>query len=184
MRFHFSDSPLTYDGTQLRSHFIYRQWDILGPACVAFVGPCRVSLDHMVDLEDVKQRAPISSDKMLHLLWEDFEVNLAAGVLWQRLAVAILHETLRDRGVAGGYRRGNDLYWEEKKLNVSVATRSPVSTLVHVGINATTAGTPVPTIALAEWNLDPVDFGKEFLARLEGEYLGFQKALWKVRAVD
>ncbi len=183
MIFQWSDSNLTYDGTQLRSHFIYENWGILGPACIGFIGPCQVSLEHMVDLEDVLAKAPIASDQMLHFLWEHFDLDLAGGVLWQRLMVANLLETLNSVGVSGGIRRGNDLYWGDKKLNVSVATRSPLSTLVHLGINITSEGTPVATAALQEWGINPVEFGQKFLGQLKKEYGGFQKALWKVRAV-
>lgn len=183
MQFHYSPEPQNYDGTQLRSHFIYETWDLLGDACVAFTGPCQVSLEQMVDLEDVKGQAPIAADHMLHLLVEHFQWDLSTGVVWQRLMVALLGECLQDQGVTGLRRKGNDLYWEQKKLNVSVATASPLSTLIHLGVNTNNEGTPVSTAALSDWGLNPKDFAQKYLTRLEAEYRGFQRARWKVRAV-
>ena len=71
-----SDRQIGYDGRQLAPHWIYRQFDLLGDAAVAFVGPCRVELGEMVDIEDVKNTAPISSPLMLHVIAEFFGGDL------------------------------------------------------------------------------------------------------------
>ncbi|MDX1386448.1 MAG: DUF366 family protein, partial [bacterium] len=104
-------------------------------------------------------------------------------VLLQRLWEASLHELLMEKGVDRGQRKGDDLYWGEKKLNISIATSSPVSTLIHLALNVETEGTPVPTIGLADWDLEPVAFGKALLERFQGEYEGMRRATWKVRPV-
>lgn len=173
----------SYDGTQLRSHFIYECTGILGSACLAFIGPCEVTLEHLVDLEDVRRKAPIYSPRMLHFILEDFHLDLAAGILLQRLMVGQLAEELGRRGVKGLERRGDDLYWNEKKLNVSIATRSPVSTLIHLGINIETEGVPVPAVGLEEWDIAPEALAKSFLQNLEQEYGEIWKAAYKVRPV-
>ncbi|MGD9580006.1 MAG: DUF366 family protein, partial [Vampirovibrionia bacterium] len=59
------DREIIYDGTQLSPHWIYNEFGLLGDAIVAFIGECEVNLDHMVDLQDVKENAPIYSKKML-----------------------------------------------------------------------------------------------------------------------
>jgi hypothetical protein len=172
-----------YDGTQLRSHFIYECTGVLGSACLGFIGPCEVSLDHLVDLEDVRRKAPIYSPRMLHFIVEDFHLDLAAGVLLQRLMVCLLAEELGSRGVKDLERRGDDLYWREKKLNVSIATRSAVSTLIHLGINVETEGAPVPAVGLAQWDIAPEGLAKAFLQNLEKEYGQVWAATYKVRPV-
>jgi C4-dicarboxylate-binding protein DctP len=66
MKTHFvAEQHITYDGRQLAPHWIYRQHDLMGDAAVAFVGPCQVDLSEMVDIEDVKNVAPIYSPLML-----------------------------------------------------------------------------------------------------------------------
>ncbi len=35
-----TDRQMTYDGRQLAPHWIYRTFDLLGDAAVAFIGPC------------------------------------------------------------------------------------------------------------------------------------------------
>jgi hypothetical protein len=62
-------------------------------------------------------------------------------------------------------RRGNDLYYQSRKLSVSIATRSSVSVLFHAAVNIDTEGTPVPTAGLRELGLDPYAFGEECLDR-------------------
>lgn len=81
----FKEAEIPYDGTPLAPHWIYRKFNLLGDALVAFVGPAKVDLDHMVDLEDVKQNAPIYSPKMLHFLGEWFIDSLETGILLQHL---------------------------------------------------------------------------------------------------
>ena len=71
---------ITYDGHQLAPHWIYRNFDILGDAIVAFVGPCKVDLSEMVDIEDVKAEAPIYSPLMLHCIAEFFHGDLELAV--------------------------------------------------------------------------------------------------------
>ena len=141
----FSETKIDYDGTQLAPHWIYRNFGITGDAVVAFIGAADVSLDHMVDLEDVRRKAPISSPRMIHFLGEWFQDSLENAILLQHLFICEAYELLWERGVAGLSRRGNDIYVHNKKLNVSIATKSPVSVLMHAAFNIETEGTPVPT---------------------------------------
>ncbi len=174
----FCDKPLKYDGTQLRPHFIYQEFKILGDALVAFEGPADVALDHMVDLEDVEKKAPIYSPRMLHFLGEWFSDNFEWGILLQHHLVAEFYEILLESGVSSLSRRGNDVYFQDRKLNVSICTRSPVSVLVHVGINIETEGTPIPTSGLNELGVRPAVFAKQVLERFERDY-----NIWKTARV-
>src|SRR5580658_7608449 len=95
---YFTNREITYDGTQLSPHWIFRESDIRGDAIVAFEGPASVALEHMVDLEDVKKKAPIYSPRMLHFLGEWFIDSLETGILLQHFFVAEIYETLLERG--------------------------------------------------------------------------------------
>ena len=179
----FLEEERPYDGSQLSSHFAYRNLGLSGDSAVAFVGPCEVRLESMVDLEDVRAKAPIYSPKMLHLLFESFSLDLKSGVLLQRLAISQMSDELVRRGVKNLRREGDDLFLAEKKLSVSIATRSPLSTLIHWGLNIETKGTPVPTAGLKDWSIDPVDFAKATLESLKREYDDVFMATYKVRGV-
>lgn len=179
----FIDAPLAYTGQELRSHFIYERFDLLGDACVAFQGPCNVRLEHMVDLEDVKLQAPIYSEQMLHFLGEFYGLSLEATVAYQRLLIALMLEELHRAGCSQVRREGDDLYEGEAKLSVSIATLSPVSTLLHAGINISSKNTPVKTKGLEDFGLDPAEFACRILQRFQEEFQGISMALCKVRAV-
>lgn len=176
------DKPITYDGTQLRSHWIYGETGLLGDAIAAFVGPADVPTKHMVDLVDVKNDAPIFSRRMLHLIAEHFDADLALAVARQRLLVATAADLLR-LACPEIQRSGNDLYAGERKLSVCIATASPVSTLIHFAINIESGGTPVPTLGLADLKLDPRRIADELLARYRDELASMAEARCKVRAV-
>lgn len=175
-----SRSPLKYSGEELTPHWIYRQFDILGNALVAFTGPAEVALDHMVDLEDVKHKAPIYSPRMLHFLGEFFIDSLDQGILLQHLFLCQIYEALWERGAGELHRRGNDIYFQERKLSVSIATRSPVSVLLHAGLNIETYGTPIPTSGLQEMDIEPFEFGQQCLSRFESDVAVWNRSRVKV----
>jgi hypothetical protein len=174
------ESGPCYDGTPLAPHWIYRSTGILGDALVAWSAPAQVALTEMVDLEDVRAEAPIASPEMLHFLGEWFFDSLDLAIGYQLLLVVTAKEALESRGIGPLRRRGNDLYFDGRKVSVSIATRSPVSVLVHFGINVRTEGTPVPTAGLREWDVDPADFAADVLARYRDELERWHKARAKV----
>jgi uncharacterized protein len=182
------DQEIPYTGAELRSHFIYERFDLLGDALVAFAGPCRVDLPQMVDLEDVKQKRPIASEKMLHFIGEFFGMNLKTLVFLQRLLIALFFEELIHRGGASDRspplrRLGDDLYDGEAKLSVSIATLSPVSGLIHAGINISSRNTPVPTKGLNDYGIDPAEFARGVLKAFANEVESAGRATCKVRGV-
>lgn len=187
---YLSDQPLTYDGRQLAPHWIYRQHDLLGDAIVSFRGPCEVKLSEMVDIEDVKANAPISSREMVHFIAEFFDLDLEKTVYRQRLLIVTAKEWLEEQLSQPVQRRGDDLFLrrlrdgEPGKLSVSIATSSPVSTLIHTGFNVISEGTPVPTVGLNDLGIDPDKFAEAVLERYTAEVADIWQARCKVRPVS
>jgi hypothetical protein len=179
----FSPDERGYTGRELRSHFAFETFGIVGDSAVAFVGPCRVELTEMVDLVDARAGAFIASPLMVHLIVEHFGLGLVEAVLRQRILARLAGDLLREGGAPDVKVRGNDLYAAGRKASVSVATRSPVSALIHFGINVRTEGTPVPTWGLAESRLAPEGFARELLGRYEQELVDIHRAAAKVRGV-
>ena len=150
----FVDEEMTYTGEQLRSHWAYRNCDLLGDSAVAFVGPCDVHPEHMKDLEDLKDDQQIYSERMLHFIIEHFDMDLPRTVLRQHLLIALMAEHLnRSLGNARIRREGSDLYDGDHKVTVSIASVSPVSTLIHAGINISSRNTPVSTRGLDDFGI-------------------------------
>ena len=155
-----------------------------GDAIVSFVGAADVPIEHMVDLEDVARNAPIFSEEMLHFICEIFDKDLEKMVLRQRLLIAILLEELQQfPPCANIVRKGNDLYDGKAKLSVSVATSSPISCLIHTGINILSHNTPVLTKGLREYSIDPKTLADKAMQRFAEELSGAAHACTKVRAV-
>lgn len=173
----------TYDGTQLRSHWIFDETHVIDDAILAFIGPANVPIEHMVDLADVANNAPIFSHKMLHVLLEHFDADLELTITRQRLLTAIAAEVLRSHGATEIVRSGNDLYDGDRKLSVCIATASPVSSLIHFAINIESKGTPVPTKGLSDYGMDPKTIGDAIMTRYTSELESMREARRKVRAV-
>lgn len=180
MKTKFVTKKINYDGSQLKPLYSYVHHQLHGDSIVAFIGACDVTLEHMVDAEDFVVNAKIASDEMLHFIVELFGQNLMTAVALQRLLVSIAQDILLEMGQPL-IRNGDDLYFKKKKLSVSIASASAVSSQIHLGINIKNTGTPVPTCALSDFSVAPAKFAKELLARFAAEYTSITEATQKVR---
>ena len=180
----FIDDEIKYIGSQLAPHWIYKNFKIQGDAIVAFCGECEVKLTEMVDIEDVINNEPIYSKYMLSFITEQFNVNLVEGVLRHRLLVSCITEALEKRGFKAR-RNGDDIFVNDKKLSVSIATKSLTSILIHTGVNILSGGAPIPVSGL-ESDLgikDVKEFAVEVMKNYSEELDDIVLASTKVRGV-
>lgn len=184
MKTKFIEEDVKYIGSQLAPHWIYKNYKIQGDAIVAFCGECEVRLTEMVDIEDVINNEPIYSKYMLSFITEQFGVDLQEGVFRQRLLMCIIKELLEARGIFV-VRNGDDLMIGDKKLSVSIATKSITSILIHTGLNIVSEGAPVKAAGL-ESELDIKDvktFALEVMQKYSNELEDIKLACTKVRGV-
>ncbi len=180
----FIDDEIKYIGSQLAPHWIYKKFKIQGDSIVAFCGECEVKLTEMVDIEDVINNEPIYSKCMLSFITEQFNIELVEGVLRQRLLITTIKEVLESRGFKVK-RNGDDLFVNDKKLSVSIATKSLTSVLIHTGINILSEGAPIEVSGL-ESDLgikDIKEFALEVMKRYSDEIDDIILASTKVRGV-
>lgn len=170
MKTKFIKESIKYTGNELAPHWIYRNYKIQGDAVVAFCGECEVHLEEMVDVEDVINNEPIYSKSMLNFIIEHFNIGLVEGVLRQRLLITTLKEVLEQTYSAKVKRSGDDLFVDDKKLSVSIATKSLTSVLIHTGINIDPTGAPVAAIGLNSLNVNDIEeFAKKVMTRYSEE---------------
>lgn len=191
MKTHWIEKKFSYDGTQLRSLFGYLDHKILGDSIVAWRGPCDISFEHMVDGEDLNAQAEIRGGDMLHFITEKFDMKLNGAVYMQRLLAAQACDLVRENLAAQGdlksamrlRREGDDIYLDDGKFSISIATVSPISALVHFAVNVTNENTPVKTVSLKDFKIEPTQFAKELLTRFSKEASSAEEASKKVRWV-
>jgi hypothetical protein len=188
MKAKFLSKTETYDGTQLVSLRNYLEHGILGDSVVAWIGPCDIPPEHMVDGEDLRQSARICGSLMLHFIIEKFDSSLLAAVALQRLFASIAKDELQASAVEREMalalmRNGDDLFAHGKKLSISIATQSPVSSLIHFAVNVHNLGTPVPTLSLADLKIDGRSWAEKVMARFCAEVESIVEATHKVRWV-
>jgi len=180
----FAEDVIPYTGEQLQPHWAYRTFGLLGDSAVAFLGPCDVQPRHMMDLEDLAASSKIYSENMLHFIIEHFGEGLVLAVWRQRVLMAIVAERLNLRlGRPAVRRSGSDLYDGPRKLSVSVATVSPVSALIHAGINVSSRNVPVPARGLDDYGVPAREFAEEVLGAYAEECDSALRARCKVRPV-
>lgn len=177
------DERITYDGSQLRAHWILARTGLCGDALVAFRGACAVLGEEIADLADIDGPG-IAGDDMVHFLWESFEhTDLLLAVHRQRLLSAQAAEVLRELAPQCGVRReGDDLYVGAGKLSISIATVTPVSSMLHFAVNASPGGAPVQTSTLQQIGVDAHEFAARLLDLVSYEQSSIALARAKVRA--
>lgn len=143
---------LRYDGNQIKPMWAFQNLGVKGSSIVSWIGPMNIRPDELIDYEDVGLE--IKSDEMVHFIIEHFDVQPADMRLCyhrQRILVMIVLDLLQKMGIKT-YRKGDDLYCDDGKLTVSIATCSASSMKIHFAMNLTTTGTPkdVETAGLLE----------------------------------
>jgi hypothetical protein len=183
MKTFFATDRMDYNGRQLRPHWIMEQFGLVGDAAVAFIGSCNVVGEDLVDLEDRALGNTVAGDVMLHFIIEIFGLGMPGAVFAQRLLCTVARETVEAVGEVEVRREGDDLYVGEGKLSVSVATVSPVSSLIHLGLNVSARGVPVRAASLEETGIDPSRLAPKILSGFAREVDGVIEAAKKVRPV-
>ena len=187
----FIDKEIKYIGSQLSPHWIYKNFHILGDAIVSFIGEMDVKITEMVDIEDVISNSPIYSKKMVSFIIEQFGMGLSECVVRQRFLICIIIEELR-KILGDKYkitRSGDDIFVHidgaDKKLSVSIATKSTTSALIHTGLNIDPEGAPIDacglTTDLGITNIE--EFAKNVMRRYIVENTEILEAACKVRGV-
>lgn len=180
----FIENEIKYIGSQLAPHWIYKNYKLLGDAIVSFIGEVEVKLDEMVDIEDVINNEPIYSKKMVNFIIEQFNVTLEEMVCVQRLLISIIKDIIEDSTNKKIKRSGDDLFFENRKLSVSIATQSITSCLVHTALNIIKDGAPVSASDLSEIGiLDIKAFANRVMSEFKKEIEDIKSATYKVRGV-
>ncbi len=165
--------PIKYDGSQIAPLWAYSM-GIKGDSIVCFHGTMDVTFENMKDLEDEKAGKTIKGDDLLHIIVERFDspASMRLSYHMQRLLIVCIKEVLEKHGIKTT-RNGDDLFIDDRKLTVSIASAGVASEKIHCGINITTKGTPrdVKTAALLDFGLDwkPIaqEISETFLHEIE-----------------
>jgi hypothetical protein len=185
MKYHLAEGEAVYTGEQLASNFAYRQFGIVGDSIVAFCGPCDVKKESMVDIEDLRSGSVIYSERMLHFIVEHHDTDLERNVLRQIMLAAIVQDVLNEMlGRATVRRAHTDLYDGDAKISVSVATVSPISALIHFGINISSKNTPVKTRGLEDYKVDHLKLATTVMSQYVSEIEHIDHARCKVKWVQ
>ncbi len=205
MQTKFITQEIIYNGVQLSSLYAYLNHQVLGDSIICWRGPCDIPKDKIVDGQDLLEGSKIYSEDMLHFIIEIFDAKLIEMVLMQRLFCEIVKDQVFKlcAGDINLERLGDDLYLkmnpkdkakpvknQDLKLNISIATVSPISGLIHFGINISSQNTPVKTLSLQDLaiknkgcDLAPKEWGLCLMARLQEEWLDSRRATQKVKWV-
>ncbi|MCF0226053.1 MAG: DUF366 family protein [Methanobrevibacter sp.] len=139
-----------YDGSQIDASWAFKEFGIYGSSIITWVGPVNITPDNLKDFADVGLE--IKSNNMVNFICEFFDcqpANMRIAYLRQRLLVMIFREILFEKGIPTK-REGDDIFINNRKLSISIATASLSSMKIHFAFNLEDKGTPddVDTIGL------------------------------------
>lgn len=180
----YIQDKITYDGSQLHSLHGYLKHHVLGDSILAWVGPCQIPFIHMVDGEDLIAQEKIQGDEMLHFIIEVFHQNLFSAVTLQRLFASIVQQEIYQITQIYLARKGDDLYFNDQKLSISIASQSPISIMIHFAVNVTNEGTPVKTCSLKDFKINENQFAHRIMNLFTEEYQSILQATMKVRPLN
>jgi hypothetical protein len=144
------DEIFEYDGSQINPSWAFQEFGIYGSSVITWIGPVNITPDNLKDFADVGLE--IKSNYMANFICEFFDQqppNMRIAYLRQRLLVMIFREILTEYGVKTK-REGDDIFVDERKLSISIASVSLSSAKIHFALNLEDKGTPddVDTIGL------------------------------------
>ncbi len=168
------NNPIKYDGSQIAPLWAYSM-GIKGDSIVIFHGPMDVTFENMKDFEDRKAGKTIKGDDLIHIIVERFDspASMRLAYYMQRLLIIKIRDVLSNHGV-NTTRNGDDLFIEDGKLTVSIASAGISSEKIHCGINITTRGTPddvrtaaLEDIGIKDWKSVAHEIAETFLHEIE-----------------
>ena len=144
------DEIFEYDGSQINPSWAFQEFGIYGSSIITWIGPVNITPDNLKDFADVGLE--IKSNYMVNFICEFFDqqpTNMRVAYLRQRLLVMIFREILTEYGISTK-REGDDIFVENRKLSISIASVSLSSAKIHFALNLEDKGTPddVETIGL------------------------------------
>ena len=144
------DEIFEYDGSQINPSWAFQEFGIYGSSIITWIGPVNIAPDNLKDFADVGLE--IKSSYMVNFICEFFDqqpTNMRVSYLRQRLLVMIFREILTEYGISTK-REGDDIFVENRKLSISIASVSLSSAKIHFALNLEDKGTPddVETIGL------------------------------------
>ena len=145
------DEIFEYDGSQINPSWAFQEFGIYGSSIVTWIGPVNITPDNLKDFADVGLE--IKSNNMVNFICEFFDqqpTNMRIAYLRQRLLVMIFREILTEYGVATT-REGDDIFVDNRKLSISIASVSLSSAKIHFALNLEDKGT---TIGLYDIRVD------------------------------
>jgi hypothetical protein len=154
------NKKMCYDGTQIEPLWTLNKYGISGNSIVIFRGSMKITQDEMIDVKDIVRERDladilISGDDCIHYIIEMFDdqpANLKIAYHRLHLLAYITQRKIEQLLNISLQKKGTDLFYKEKKLNVAIATSSSNSSKIHFGINVASTGVPehVKAIGLME----------------------------------
>lgn len=180
----FCEETIKYTGKELTPHWIMSNFRLVGDSIISFIGEVEVPIDNMVDIEDRINNEPIYAKNMLNFIIEHFDFSIKEIAMAQIILIQSIREVFLDEYNINLKREGDDLFWDNRKLSVSIATKSIVSGLIHTALNIDCTGAPVKASDINELGIEDIKtLAQKIMIRYSDNIEKINYAITKVRGV-
>lgn len=175
----FIEKEITYTGEQIAPLWAFENFNIKGDSIIIFIGRLKVKRENLVDAEDKieaekeKEEFPISADKALNFIAEHFDsADLRLAYHRQRILIFSAMEKIEEFCGKKLERKHSDIYFNGKKLSVSIANRGLNSHKIHFALNIASTGFPenVECCSLSELGINKRDVIKKLGIEIAERY--------------
>lgn len=179
-----------YENNTLRSGFYQKKSD--SPHyLVSFHGEANITIEGLCDLADIHGNEPFINGYMLHFIAEFSGIEAKESVLIQRRFITLVRDYLQENNEGVILTQGgDDLYYEGRKLSVSIVAPSTQSTyLMHAAFNIDNSAT-LNVASLSEiYNINKLEeskcqqIAKDLMEKFNEEMLSIINATRKVKPI-
>lgn len=144
------DDIFEYDGSQINPSWAFNEFGIYGSSIITWVGPVNITPGNLKDFADVGLE--IKSNYMINFICEFFWLPACKyenSLPSSKIACHDFYRSSFEKGIVSK-REGDDIFVENRKLSISIASASLSSMKIHFALNLEDKGTPddVETIGL------------------------------------
>ncbi len=116
-----------YDGSQIKPLWALNKFSVSGSSIVIFRGSMKIPQEEMIDVQDIIREKDlaeilISGDDCIHFIIEMFDdqpANLKVAYHRLHLLAFIVQKIVEEEYKISLEKKGTDLYYKDKKLNIS-----------------------------------------------------------------
>ena len=167
----------------MKPHWALLEYDLKGDSIVVSRGMLRIEHKYLIDLMDRKRGITLPDGEMLHFIIEHFGDDLEKGILRQSILIGIACNKISHR-IKGKriLRWGDDIFDEDRRITLTSATITLVSSKIHLGI-CIRSDENTGFVGTEELGIDADELGEVICNQYMADMKRLAEKCWRMRPI-